>query len=150
LDHRVSKDGIEVKTIETSTTPEVQVTLLKRYLQNHCEASDREGTSALCECKLCLETRVVISSLSSFEFCICAAIVAEDSRIFRGHRHSDALMAAGHAGTKGSSLADSQGFITSTGRFVDRVEGARLQEAAGIVSIHTKRFTDFLFSEDLY
>lgn len=37
------------------------VPLLKRYLQNHCENSDCEGTSVLCECKLCNETRVAVS-----------------------------------------------------------------------------------------
>lgn len=31
--------------------------LLKRYLDNHCSNADAEGMSALCECKLCLETR---------------------------------------------------------------------------------------------
>ena len=31
--------------------------LLKRYLTNHCQNTDAEGMSALCECRLCLDTR---------------------------------------------------------------------------------------------
>ena len=31
--------------------------LLGRYLDNHCQAADQEGMSALCECRLCLDTR---------------------------------------------------------------------------------------------
>jgi hypothetical protein len=36
------------------------IKLLKRYLDNHCQAADQEGMSALCECRLCLETRQFI------------------------------------------------------------------------------------------
>lgn len=84
------------------------------------------------------------------EICICAAVTTREGRIFRGHRHGDALQAAGKNGCHPSSLATTQGFITSRNRFVDREEGARLQREAGIVSAHTGQFTDFLFSEDLY
>lgn len=34
--------------------------LLKRYLDNHCQNSDAEGTSVLCECKLCKDTRTTL------------------------------------------------------------------------------------------
>jgi hypothetical protein len=34
--------------------------LLKRYLDNHCANADAEGMSALCECRLCLDTREAI------------------------------------------------------------------------------------------
>jgi hypothetical protein len=44
-----------------------------------------------------------------------------------------------------------QGFITSTNRFVDRFEGFRLQEAAGIESVAKDGYRGRqLFSEDLY
>ncbi len=36
--------------------------LLKRYLDNHCAAADAEGMSTLCECRLCLDTRAVLSA----------------------------------------------------------------------------------------
>lgn len=35
--------------------------LLMRYLQNHCENADAEGMSALCECRLCLETKEALA-----------------------------------------------------------------------------------------
>jgi hypothetical protein len=34
--------------------------LLQRYLDNHCAQADAEGMSALCECRLCLDTRALI------------------------------------------------------------------------------------------
>lgn len=34
--------------------------LLRRYLDNHCQLADSDGMSALCECKLCVETRVAV------------------------------------------------------------------------------------------
>lgn len=37
--------------------------LLRRYLDNHCQASDQEGASALCECRLCLETRAALAAV---------------------------------------------------------------------------------------
>lgn len=42
------------KTPSTNTA----FVLLKRYLDNHCANADAEGMSALCECKLCLDTRL--------------------------------------------------------------------------------------------
>jgi hypothetical protein len=88
--------------------------------------------------------------LMQHEFCICAAVVTYEGKIFRGHRHDDAITTAGKAGYHPSSLQATQGFMTSRGRFVNRIEAAELQRAAGIKSIHTERFTDLLFSEDLY
>lgn len=90
------------------------------------------------------------------EFVICAAIRMKDGYIIRGHRHSDALRtAAGIPRYKGDSHAfgENQGFVTSTGRYVDRIEGAKIQKAAGIKSkmpedgayLHGE-----LYSEDLY
>jgi hypothetical protein len=46
-----------------------------------------------------------------------------------------------------------QGFITSANRYVDRYEGFRLQEAAGIESVSKDGYREGcrqLFSEDLY
>lgn len=38
-----------------------QARLLRRYLDNHSNNADTEGMSALCECKLCQETRNLLS-----------------------------------------------------------------------------------------
>jgi len=37
--------------------------LLGRYLDNHCANADAEGMSTLCECRLCLDARRVLSAL---------------------------------------------------------------------------------------
>jgi hypothetical protein len=86
------------------------------------------------------------------EFCICAAMLMDDGVIIRGHRHDSCLVTAGRMGYKRNQLRnDQQGFVTSQNRFVDRKEGARLQNAARINSVQTKKpVVDLLFSEDLY
>jgi hypothetical protein len=89
------------------------------------------------------------------EVCICAAVRMNDGYIVRGHRHADAIRTA----SKIPKYKDerpclrNQGFVTSQGRYVDRLEGAKLQKAAGIKSkmpegqeyLHGE-----LYSEDLY
>lgn len=86
------------------------------------------------------------------EICICAAIRTKEGKLVRGHRHDDAILTAGKMGLTPSSLMETQGFITSNNRFVDRIEGMRLQKAAGIPSAYTGQplTGDLLFSEDLY
>ena len=95
----------------------------------------------------------------SAEICICAAILLDDGRVIRGHRHADAMRTAQelvewqkpnswmehHRGTH------AQGFVTSTNRYVDRQEGLRLQKAAGLPSACPSGYRKSdLFSEDLY
>lgn len=100
------------------------------------------------------------------EVCIVAAIRLKDGRVFRGHRHHDCLHTAhiavcwafgedaraeNHACFWRPSLVETQGFITSRNRFVDREEGLRLQHAAGIPSAARDGYREReLFSEDLY
>ena len=87
-----------------------------------------------------------------FEICICAAVMAEDGSIYRGHRHGHAMQACRDAGKL--LIADGkkqQGFITSENRYVSREMGRKLQEAAGIESADPEGYRyDILFSEDLY
>ena len=79
----------------------------------------------------------------------------KDGYIIRGHRHSDAI-----ATMKGIprykdewAFGEDQGFITSKNRYVNRIDGAKIQKAAGIKSkmpegqeyLHGE-----LYSEDLY
>lgn len=87
------------------------------------------------------------------EVCICAAVIAADGRIFRGHRHDDAMAVAGKAGCEVSSLQGAQGFVTSRGRYVNRREAMQLQRAAGARSCYSHDGVlrgVILFSEDLY
>ena len=86
------------------------------------------------------------------EICICAAIKTRSGKIFRGHRHADALYAATREGwtVEEVSFAE-QGFVTSKNRYVTRVEGRQLQDAAGIPSADANGYrANTLFSEDLY
>lgn len=84
------------------------------------------------------------------EICICAAVIAQDGAIIRGHRHGNCIHAILDMG-KIPGGVDAQGFITSRNRFVGRGEGRQLQNAAGIKSIWTKEdIEDILVSEDLY
>jgi len=84
------------------------------------------------------------------EICICAAVKDETGYIWRGHRHGDCMVSALNAHRKPTG---EQGFMTSKNRFVNREEGRKLQDAAGIESAAVDdggyRYK-ILFSEDLY
>lgn len=85
------------------------------------------------------------------EICICAAVIAENEKIYRGHRHGDCFQAIFTRKLKPKDDADAQGFITSHNRFVTRTEGRKLQDAAGIASCDPEGYRgNTLFSEDLY
>lgn len=85
------------------------------------------------------------------EICICAAVLTEEGKIIRGHRHCDCIASIFRAKLIPGSGARAQGFITSNNRYVGRNVGAILQQEAGIKSVHTGREVEgLLFSEDLY
>ena len=85
------------------------------------------------------------------EICICAAVKIEDGTIMRGQRHSDCLRSIWERKKKPATEVDAQGFITSTGRFVTRAEGRKLQDEAGIPSSDPEGYKgSTLFSEDIY
>ena len=98
------------------------------------------------------------------EFCICAAVRFK-GYVWNGHRHGHAMQAMRDElgwNLTGKELHNlmigrgdagelEQGFTTSTGRFVSREEGRKLQEASGIKSVDKDGYRgDTLFSEDLY
>ena len=84
------------------------------------------------------------------ETCICAAIKTTCNQVIRGHRHHDCISIA-MANMLDPIGLEGQGFVTSTGRYVDRFEGYQLQVAAGIESIADGGYRGIrLFSEDLY
>lgn len=85
------------------------------------------------------------------EIVICAAVVAEDGRIFRGHRHNNCLALMAELKLHQRKDHEAQGFITSRNRYVDRKEGMKLQLAAGIKSADPAGYQgNELYSEDLY
>lgn len=88
---------------------------------------------------------------------ICAA-VKRGHKVWYGHRHNHALAAMNDSLSwtmsrkKITEIKPIQGFVTTTGRFVDRFEGRKIQELAGIKSASKDGYnqTGTLFSEDLY
>jgi len=86
------------------------------------------------------------------EICICAAVKATDGTIIRGHRHRDCIEGIIRRGLEPSIEWNSQGFITSYNRFVDRQEGYKLQKEAGIKSVNPEGYSSakWLYSEDIY
>lgn len=97
---------------------------------------------------------LLMERLLSPEVCLCATILMPDGYIVRGHRHNDCISTlrgmTRYESTKSTDCT--QGFLTSKGRFVDRVEGAKLQVNAGIVSAcpELPYHNGELYSEDLY
>lgn len=86
------------------------------------------------------------------EFCICAAVKAEDGTVIRGHRHRDCRDSIVRRGLRPSKRWEDEGFITSSGRFVNREEGFMLMTGCGWTSVNPQGYQDcgWLFSEDLY
>ncbi len=90
------------------------------------------------------------------ELVICAA-VRWGEKIWMGHRHGHATQAmhdelSWDKSRKELALIDpEQGFVTSTGRFVDRKEAYQIFIASGKVSKSRDGFRgESLYSEDLY
>ncbi|MFA6046456.1 MAG: hypothetical protein WC718_15835 [Phycisphaerales bacterium] len=65
----------------------------------------------------------------------------------RPARHHD-VIALIHRATGAMGIDDVQGFVTSTGRFVDRKDGAEIALASG--QVEALRWPPNLFSEDLW
>lgn len=87
--------------------------------------------------------------MPTMETCIGAAIRLSDGTVIKGKRHNDCLTVAFFLGY--DHRGSTQGFLTSTGRFVDREDGRRLQDAAEIPSADPNGYRGgVLFSEDLY
>ncbi len=87
------------------------------------------------------------------EVCIVAAIRTATGFIIRGQRHGDCLLTASRIKslTRLEISHAEQGFVTSRNRFVGRIEGRKLQDAAGIKSVSDEGYVaNTLFSEDLY
>ncbi len=89
------------------------------------------------------------------EIIICAAVKMSDGYIVRGHRHSDCMRTAKEIPRYKDEhpFGENQGFVTSQNRYVNRIEGAKIQKEAGIESKMPEGqeyFHGELYSEDLY
>lgn len=87
------------------------------------------------------------------EECICAAIQLTNGEIVKGHRHNNCIIATVDLYGKEAGISAIQGFMTTTGRFVDRKEAMRIQRVCGKPSHYGpygRYVGEHLFSEDLY
>jgi hypothetical protein len=86
------------------------------------------------------------------EICICAAVRSSEGKIIRGETHRDCRDGIIRRKlTLTYSILD-EGFITSSGRFVNRMEGFELMQKVGWASVNPQGYQlcGWLFSEDLY
>lgn len=86
------------------------------------------------------------------ELIICAA-VRISGHIFRGNRHHDCISSARRYFGDEADVSEprDEGFITSTGRYVDREKARKIHEASGAKPFHGEYHDETrLFSEDLY
>lgn len=86
------------------------------------------------------------------EICICAAVKSSCGYLIRGQRHRDCRDSIVRRGMTPSKKWEDEGFITSTGRFVNREEGYKMMVALGWKSNNPQGYQlcEWLFSEDLY
>jgi hypothetical protein len=75
-----------------------------------------------------------------------AAVKSVDGWIFIGKNHGDCFHKAHHIKIKLCSKEKSQGFVTSLGRYVDRVEGGEIAFKSGQID----KETNMLYSEDIW
>lgn len=93
------------------------------------------------------------------EYILCAAIHFDDGKYYTHHeRRGTGVVACGHRHheifvfrPKDFNGKETQGFLTSTGRFVDRKEAREIAEAAGqLIPDQSGMTFSNLFSENLY
>ncbi len=86
------------------------------------------------------------------EVCICAAVIATDGTIIKGHRHRDCRDGIIRRGKEPSKNWYDEGFITSFNRFVNREEAYKIQQEVEWKSVNPQGYQlcKWLFSEDLY
>jgi hypothetical protein len=80
--------------------------------------------------------------------CIKYADIRWNGEVWLGQRH-DMIMKAIRAVERVQKVVGDQGFVTSTGRFVDRKEAGRIAIAAGQITALKFQKHD-LFSEELW
>lgn len=89
--------------------------------------------------------------MKSTEYILCAAIkitINDETIIISGYRHGDCFNIVHKLCPNKHINQDEQGFLTSSGRFVDRIEAKKIAKQANQLirdSIFSK-----LISEDIY
>lgn len=99
--------------------------------------------------------------MNATEYIICSAVYFNDGKqyvhqpinidkgfVICGHRHHNCFMTAYILNKQRVRAIETQGFLTNTNRFVDRIEAKHIAVKANQVS--TEIMKDELFSEDIY
>jgi len=86
------------------------------------------------------------------EICICAAVRSLEGKIIHGETHRDCRDGIIRRKLHLSFSILDEGFITSSGRFVNRIEGFELMQKVGWTSVNPQGYQlcGWLYSEDLY
>lgn len=84
--------------------------------------------------------------LKDLELIKHAAVKSKDGWVIIGKNHAECFHKAGNMNVKMSQLREDQGFVTDTGRFINRYEAAKLAFNNGQVNKKEK----MLFSEHLW
>lgn len=85
------------------------------------------------------------------EIIICAAVIADNGKVIKCHRHSDGIRTIAEMGLRVSKVKDAQGFITSYSEFVNRRLASKIMKESGIPSLRNEgEYEEELYSEDLY
>lgn len=79
-----------------------------------------------------------------------AAVKAVNGMILIGKCHADCFYQGHNIGLKMSSMSEDQGFVTSKGRYVTRLQAARIAKKAGQLNPKDKRKVSHLLSEDIW
>lgn len=62
---------------------------------------------------------------------ITKAAIQHNGKIYTGYRHGNIMQDMAHEGVQGRVETQEMGFLTDTGRFVSRVEAAKIAYEAG-------------------
>ena len=107
-----------------------------------------DGTRLVCRVDDQDDAERIISSMQ--ETIDCAA-VAYDGKVWaapRPGRHNAAIILI--VTDRGRNVSGAQGFTTSTGRFVGRVEAAKIALDSGQIKVLSRPEQGILYSEDLW
>lgn len=163
-DYVGSQEALISHIMSSKMTHKMRPVILDSKEKEKCDHTEKELQKEIIDRCLCCGLivnlmvvkgeKLVVTSTTELpikETIICSAIKLPDDRIFKGHRHSDCYNTAHNSGVGSLIHEASEGFITSTDRYVTREEAYKLQIEAGKESACKDGYTDgILFSEDLY
>ena len=144
----------------TDTKPTAEVSVKKWFEANYLDGDEVQDGQMLssAECLEALHSHTTALKGREFEEkIICSAVKFKD-KVWMGHRHGGAINAMHDALSytmnrkemNEAQVDRNQGFVTSTGRYVDRAEAWVIAENAGQILKREYQTKDCLYSEDVW